>query len=105
MKVTIKDSDALLAIEPDNLKEYLKNNDWEYSSDYTDSNDNTIGLIYKNYSERVHRQGFVYVLNEKTQEYVMRMAENLAVLEMIEDKSQLQLYVNITKKKLEIEVE
>lgn len=105
MKVTIKDSDALLDIEPKNLEEYLKNNEWEYSSDYVDSDENTIGTIYKKYSERVHRQGFVYVLNEKTQEYVMRMAENLAVLEMIENKSQIQLYVNITKKRLEIEVE
>lgn len=97
MRVTIKDSDALGTISHKDLENYLKKNEWDHVSEYK-KDQNIIGKIYKKYSNRLHKEDFVYVLTEHTDDYIIRMAENFATIESIENESQLQIYVDITGK-------
>lgn len=96
LKVTIKDKDILMSIEPDMLKSYLERNEWDMSEDYIMRDDEIIGNIYTKYSNDLHRHVYVkHLFSTEWADYASRMAENLFEMENL-GISQLKLYCEIT---------
>lgn len=93
IKVTIKDKDALLSINHENLITYLeKTGGWE--------------LIQENEKVKIYEDSLqqrIYVLLEKSlADYTARMSENLMTLEKKYRQSQLQIFADITQNSIVI---
>jgi hypothetical protein len=96
LKVTIKDKDILMSIEPDMLKSYLERNEWDMSEDYIMRDGEIIGNIYTKYNNDLHRHVHVkHLFSTEWTDYASRMAENLFEMETL-GISQLKLYCEIT---------
>lgn len=106
MRVTIKDKEALQKITVIQLKKYLLTSGWIKSKDF--------------YRPQVHGSGVmvgeIWVVNQQSptpisifvpnnsefSDYVARISEFLMALERVENRSQLDIYVDITGEKITV---
>lgn len=95
--VTIKDKEALNMIEPDQLKTFLIDNEFVEYQELEDGN----GMIYQKYQNTYHNTVRVVQLYSKDDpSYTITMASNLMHLEQVLEKTQLQMFLDITDNEL-----
>jgi hypothetical protein len=101
IKVTIKDGEALKAITVENLKEYLASNGWYKREDLqrtlANGDKNTVGELWTQDVGPVARTAVVVPGKQSFADYAARMSEAIFSLEKVEGRSQLEIYVDITK--------
>ena len=104
MKVTIKDKDALQALRVKHVKSYVESKGWkkieESLNTYTDESGNILPVssVYSQ-EEKSHIYTSLTIPNaEHFADYSARMSELLMNLEKFENRSQLEIYVDITQR-------
>lgn len=101
LRVTIKDKDALQLITVDSFKEYLSAKGWYFKEDYlrtmVSGQRIKIAEIWSMDTGIVSQTAIVVPNSESMVDYAARMSENLIILEKIENRSQLQIYVDLSK--------
>jgi hypothetical protein len=100
-KVTIKDAEALKSIEIENIKEYLTGHGWYKREDLqrtlASGEKNTVGELWTQDMGPQARTAVVVPGKQTFSDYAARMSEMLMSLERVEGRSQLEIYVDITK--------
>lgn len=100
-KVTIKDSDALKAIVIADLKEYLTDHGWYKREDIqrtlANCDKTIVGELWTQDVGPVSRTAVVIPVKQQSPDYIARMSEVLMSLEKAEGRTQLEIYVDITK--------
>jgi hypothetical protein len=101
IRVTIKDREALKSILLEDLKEYLASNKWYKREDLqrTMANGQKIGFgeLWTQDTGPTARTAVVVPLNQADTNHEARMSEALMSLEKVEGRSQLEIFVDITK--------
>ncbi len=86
MKVTVRDAEILKTIEPQQLREYLQAHGWYEDRPFLDNA--TIWL--KQDSDRGEFE-ILLPLKQKLRDYVPRIREAIETLEIVENRSQLEI--------------
>ena len=106
VKVTIKDADALKSITVAQLKTYLENSGWTKREDISRSlasGERTIvGELWSQDIGPAKTTAIVVPAKETFADYAARMSEVMMSLEKAEQRSQLEIFVDITKKAIVI---
>jgi len=101
IRVTIKDADALKSIKVDQLKTYLEKSGWFKRQDIM----NTLAsgerqIVAQLWSADVGpkvKTAIVVPIHNDFRDHVARMSEAIQSLEQAENRSQLEIYVDITQ--------
>lgn len=86
MKVTVRDSEILKTIEPSKLKAYLQAKAWVEERQLSDR---AAVWLWKGSSEDEHE--ILLPLRQDLGDYAARMSDALKVLEVVEQRSQLEI--------------
>lgn len=106
IRVTIKDKVALQSIKIEDFKSYLTLKGWNKKEDYTRTlatgEKNKVAEVWSMDGSGVNYGATAILVPERETliDYAARMSENLLNLERIENRSQLEIYVDITRKKI-----
>lgn len=108
IRVTIKDKEALQEITIDDFKTYLTNKGWykkdDYNKMFNDGSKSKVAELWAPGKGSMTSVAVIVVpMSETLADYTARMAENMIALERSEGRSQLEIYVDITKTAIIIE--
>lgn len=95
IKVTVKDRDLLPKITIEQIIGYIGKNKWEKGEDKFNQQEEIIGS-YWHYREGDREHIVLVPSNENARDYVARITEIIYELEKIEQRSQIEIYVDLT---------
>lgn len=94
IKATIRDNELLGAITPEQLQTYIEEEGFQLKDVFKYDGEN-VGHVFTNTNQE--QASSVVVLDDPACEiYTITMASNLMNLEMFTEKSQIQIYLDIT---------
>ena len=102
LRVTIKDRDSLQLITIKQIKKYIESKGWfkkeDISRTYADQEPKVIAELYTCDTGPTLTSALVIPVSEEYKDYTSRVSEIIFALEKKENRSQLDIYVDITQK-------
>jgi hypothetical protein len=92
MKVRIEDKEAIEALSWESLKTYLdRSKDWRYAEDISDK-----AAVYQHTDKTGRLREVIVPLRRDLGDYVSRMADAVSTLARVEDRSELDVYDDLS---------
>ena len=101
IRVTIKDREAIMALTVDQIKKYLSSKGWYKKEDYVKSFANgdrkAIAELWSQDSGPANTSALLIPNSSEVIDYAARVSELLILLEQKENRSQLEIYADISQ--------